>query len=65
MDARNDIRFYGISANLLDVHAQVLAVIRLHVNWFAKDLAIQTLSHSSLTLRHLHALLEKLDLSPV
>ena len=59
---RNDIRFHAAHANLYSVQAQVIAVVRLHTEWYSQELLKKILSHSSLNLRQLHALLDALRL---
>ncbi|KAE9066003.1 hypothetical protein PF007_g28646 [Phytophthora fragariae] len=59
---RNDLRFHGMQPNVIDVQAQVTAVIKLHVKRFYQDLLLKSLSHSGLKCRQLRALLRLLPL---
>ncbi|CAI5728604.1 unnamed protein product [Peronospora effusa] len=59
---RNDIRFHDLQPNIYDVQAKVLAVVNLHTEWFHRDLLDRSISHSSITLRRLHTLLEYMGL---
>ncbi|KAF4138706.1 hypothetical protein GN958_ATG12101 [Phytophthora infestans] len=62
---RNDIRFHELSVNLIDVQAQVKAVVTLHVERYYQDLLLKTLSHSGFQRRHLRDLVSSLGLTLV
>ncbi|EEY67736.1 uncharacterized protein PITG_17967 [Phytophthora infestans T30-4] len=53
---RNDIRFHELSVDLIDVQAQVKAVVTLHVERYYQDLLLKTLNHSGFQRRHLRDL---------
>lgn len=59
---RNNIRFHDHQPNLIDVKAQVQAVITLHLERFRQATILKQFSHSSLLRRQLLELLDSLPL---
>ncbi|KAE9194716.1 hypothetical protein PF002_g22695 [Phytophthora fragariae] len=59
---QNDLRFHGMQPNVIDVQAQVTAIIKLHVKRFYQDLLQKSLSHSGLKCNQLQTLLRLLPL---
>ncbi|RQM12288.1 hypothetical protein DD237_005720 [Peronospora effusa] len=46
---RNDVRFHDVQPNIYDIQAKVLAVVKLHTEWFHRDLLDRSVSHSTRT----------------